>query len=943
MPLAIGARVGPFTIEAPLGSGGMGEVYRARDTRLDRVVAIKVLRAQTSGEPEFRQRFEREARAISALDHPNICALHDVGTHTDGAAYLVMQYLEGETLSARLARSGKPTSNPTLSGAAGSPADAASPAAPPTRGPLPIDQVLRFARDIALALAAAHHRGIVHRDLKPGNIMLTKISAARPGSRQVKLLDFGLAKLTTGSPAATSDGETQLGAPDGPLTSQGSLLGTLPYMSPEQVEGSDIDARSDLFSLGVICYEMVIGRRPFESQSQAGLVAAILTSDPPVLERLPEVRPEIAPATRRALDRLLTKCLAKNPDERWQCAADLAAELKSIDEERMRGSQDGPSSVGAAPRAAVSRLKASIPWVIAASAAVMAAVVTFNPPSPGSPAVPGPIWSTINLQGVGLSSDGNHSFAVSPDGRQIALGVEGNGNTGIAIRSLHSLEVRVLGSTRGANHLFWAPDGKSLGFFTNDALKTIDVASGLMRTMCAVTAGSGGAWNADGTIIYSTELLPLHRTSIEAGGCGSPIAGADVTIQTHPYFLPDGRHFVAASDQQVWLGSLDDGWTAKLADTRRAEAVFAAPHWLLTKATSSEVQARRIDVTARALAGDPKTVLDWIGNPGGHTGVSTSATGVLVTQFRSRLAGRGRSATPGAPGRFVFWTFDRGASAVRPTGTGDNGWAGSRLSRDGTRFALGAWNLQVVDVSTGKGARAGGSVESGQDVSESPVWGPRDATVAYVRRQSKGSAGAAKIEFVDLASGEIKTLFDSPADALEVILTDWSRDGDAVAFERVPVSAPATREAWEYDVRTSKVRRLFDAAGDETGMQYAPAGGWIAYTATLSGESDVFLRPRSGDGAAVRVSSGGGRLPRWRADGAELFYLGADDAVMAVPITWHPAPRIGAATVALAASALDGRRITSFDSAPDGRRFHLGLRSEIPALTLILDWWALLK
>jgi Tol biopolymer transport system component len=660
---------------------------------------------------------------------------------------------------------------------------------------------------------------------------------------------------------------------------------------------------------------------------------------------LPEVRPEIAPATRRALDRLLERCLGKNPDDRWQCAADLAAELKSIDEDRVRGPQDGPTSVSVAPPAAMSRLKASIPWAIAATAIVIAAIARFIGSSPGPAALPGPIWSTLNLQGVGMSSDGNHLFAVSPDGRQIALGVEGNGNTGIAIRSLNSLEVRFLGRTRGANHLFWAPDSKSLGFFTNDALKTIDVASGLMRTLCAVTAGSGGAWNADGTIIYSTELLPLHRTSIEAGGCGSPVAGADVTIQTHPYFLPDGRHFVAATDEQVWLGSLDEGWTAKLADTRRAEAVFAAPDWLLTKATSAEVQARRIDVTARALAGDPKTVLDWIGNPGGHTGVSASATGVLVAQFRNRLAGRGRgrSETPGVPGRFVFWTFDRGASDVRPTTIGDSGWAGSRLSRDGTRVAQGAWNLQVVDVSTGKGARAGGSVESGQDVSESPVWGPGDATVAYVRRRPKGSAGVAKIELADLASGEIRTLFDAPADAIEVILTDWSRDGDAIAFERVPVSAPATREAWEYDVRTSKMRRLFDAAGDETGMQYAPAGEWIAYTATLSGESDVFLRPRSGDGAVVRISSGGGRLPRWRADGAELFYLGTDDTVMAVPITWQPAPKIGAATVALAASALDSRRITSFDAAPDGRRFHLGLRSEVPALTLILDWWALLK
>jgi serine/threonine protein kinase len=940
-----GSRLGPYEILSPIGAGGMGEVYRAKDTRLDRIVAIKVLPALASGDPEFRQRFEREARAISALDHPNICALHDVGTHPDGAAYLVMQYLEGETLAVRLARSGKATSNSTMSVASASPSNPASPAAVSSRGPLPMEQVLRFARDIALALAAAHHRGIVHRDLKPGNVMLTKSTAARPGSAQVKLLDFGLAKVTADSPQATSDAQTQLGAPGGPLTSQGSLLGTLPYMSPEQVEGRDIDPRSDLFSLGAMCYEMIVGRRPFDSPSQAGLVAAILTTDPPMLAELPDVRPEIAPAMRRALDRLLKKSLAKDADERWQCAADLAAELKSIDEDRVRGPQDDPVLVAPAPPAVTSRLKTTIPWAIAAIAGVIAAIVTFNRPDPDSATLPGPIWSTINLEGVGLASDGNHMVAVSPDGRQIALAVERDGDTGIAIRSLNLPDVRSLGRTRGANHLFWAPDGKTLGFFTEDALKTVDIASGAVRTICAVTFGSGGAWNADGTIIYSNDLMPMHRTSV-AGGCGSPIAGADATIATHPYFLPDGRHFVAASDTQVWLGSLDGGWTAKLAETSRAEAVFAAPDWLLIKATSSEVQARRIDVAARALIGDPKTVLPWIGNPGGHTGVSTSATGVLVTQSRGRLTsgrGRGRGATPGVPGRFVFWTFDRDAAALRPTAIPDSGWAGSRLSRDGTRFAQGAWNLQVSDVSTGKGARAGGSVESGRDVSASPVWGPGDATVAYVRRQSKGSEGDAKIESVHLASGEVSTLFDFPAGALEVILTDWSHDGNAVAFERVPISAPATREAWEYDIRTSKVQRLFDAAGDEREMQYAPAGGWIAYTATASGESDVFLRPRSGDGAAIRVSSGGGRLPRWRADGAELFYLAADDAVMAVAVTWHPAPTLGVVKVAQAASALDGRRITSFDSAPDGRRFHLGLRSEVPALTLILDWWALLK
>src|SRR5450759_2925024 len=325
MALSAGVRLGPYRIEAPIGAGGMGEVYRARDTRLDRTIAIKVLAADVAADPQFRERFDREARTISSLDHPHICTLFDIGhDEAAGVDYLVMQYLEGETLADRLTRAAQPKfdggARPASSGAV-SPASMA-------RGPMPPDQTLRYAVQIAGALDAAHRAGIVHRDLKPGNVMIMKSG--------VKLLDFGLAKLR--DPQASSVGGFTIAATQSaPLTEKGSLLGTLQYMSPEQLEGGDVDARSDIFSFGAMLFEMLTGQRAVDSKSQAGIIAAILNADPPPLATLADFKTTLPGAVQRTLDRLLHKCLAKNPDDRWQCAADLADELRWIDQERLRG------------------------------------------------------------------------------------------------------------------------------------------------------------------------------------------------------------------------------------------------------------------------------------------------------------------------------------------------------------------------------------------------------------------------------------------------------------------------------------------------------------------------------------------------------------------------------------------------------------------------------
>ncbi len=356
-----GSRLGPYEIQSSIGAGGMGEVYRARDTRLDRIVAIKVIAGAAALDPSFRDRFDREARAISALDHPNICTLYDVG-HEAGTDFLVMQYLEGETLADRLARGARPKTDG--SGAAASPVTSST----LSKGPLPIDLALRYGAEIAAALDAAHRRGIVHRDLKPGNIMLTKTG--------IKLLDFGLAKLAE---QEAISGLADLATKSVPLTATGSIVGTLNYMSPEQLEGGTIDARTDIFSFGAVLFEMLNGRRAFDAQSHAGLIAAILNDDPPSLDESAALRSGMPASLHRTLDRLLRKCLAKEPDERWQSAADLGAELSWIQNELLLSAGRVDEARGAMQPHRISRRGTRRLWMVIAAAALLALAARLLP------------------------------------------------------------------------------------------------------------------------------------------------------------------------------------------------------------------------------------------------------------------------------------------------------------------------------------------------------------------------------------------------------------------------------------------------------------------------------------------------------------------------------------------------------------------------------------
>ena len=490
MAILPGRRLGPHEILAAIGAGGMGEVYRARDTRLDRIVAIKILPDHLADRADLRERFEREARTIASLNHPHICAIYDVG-HQDGTDYLVMEYLEGETLAQRL-----------------------------VKGPLPAEHVLQYAIQIADALDKAHRKGITHRDLKPGNIMLTKSGA--------KLLDFGLAKLT--QPDALSDA-TLSGLPKNSITGEGTIIGTLQYMAPEQLEGGEVDARTDIFAFGAVVYEMATGKKAFEGKSQASLIAKILETNPPPMSSL-------QPMTPPALERIVHSCLAKAPDERWQSAADLARELKWL---AGSGTQ-GASSVGQSPVRVVrasNRTFAYLGWAAAALLVAAVAVLLFR--NSAAPTVASVIRTSIVLPvGQRLTSDAaDYPMAVSRDGNRIAYVAEEESGTQLYVRELSALGPKAIAGTSGARHPFFSPDGQWVAFFADGALQRVSVAGGAPLRICNISGTSmGGSWGPDNTIVFGSRGTGLHKVSA-AGGVPQPLNGGD--SGTWPEILPDNK------------------------------------------------------------------------------------------------------------------------------------------------------------------------------------------------------------------------------------------------------------------------------------------------------------------------------------------------------------------------------------------------------------------
>jgi len=859
--------LGPYEILCELGSGGMGEVYRARDTRLGRDVAIKILPVELSADAARKQRFEREAKTISTLNHPNICVLHDVGSQ-DGVDYLVMECVEGETLAKRL-----------------------------QKGALPLDQVLKYGSQIADALDRAHRNGVVHRDLKPGNIMITPTGA--------KLLDFGLAKpaVEMASLATlTADAPAQL-----LVTQEGTIVGTFPYMSPEQIEGGEVDARSDIFSLGAVLYEMATGQRAFEGRTQASVAAAIL-------ERNPKSILSLVPVAPPALDRVVKQCLAKAKDERWQSAHDLHLQLNWIAE-----------GVGADSISTGNKQLAStrywVGWGVLGLLAVMLIVVFLQPR--GSPPSANVIRSSI-LPPLD-SSFTPYNFSLSPDGTRLAfIAVGPEGLNHLWIRVLSAPSAQEISGTEDAIYPFWAPDSRRAGFFAEGKLKTVDTTGGAVKTLCDAPVGRGGTWNREGTIVFAPSVAgPLNRIP-ETGG--EPIALSLGPGQGKgngyrwPYFLPDGKHFVYFSDWNApdnteengtYVGSLEGGGAKLISRDLKGNVEFSDGKLLYVRDRSLVAQPfnpDRLEFTGPAVIIAEQEVIE--DNAGfHHAGFSVSQNGILVIQSSAAFSTR------------LIWYDSTGHELGQVPGSG---FWDPRLSPDGRLLAVasddlhnGKYYVHVIDLASGRSTRITDGGKEG-----TPVWSSDGKLIAYAATEGNSTA-----------------IYQIPADGsgspqllvrgAQKLLNDWSPDGRLVYMD----FGKGLPFLGVYSEADRQVREI----GIGAEAHFSPDGKWIARIEPRTRYQEIFVQSASGPGVRIQISQGGGAQAVWRKDGKEIYYLGPDRKLMAA--TFDPAKKMAGTPRALFQTHVVGPTFVLFqyDVAPD-RRFLINSLNPNSPLTLIANW-----
>jgi Tol biopolymer transport system component/predicted Ser/Thr protein kinase len=879
-----GRRLGPYVIEGAIARGGMGEVYRARHTRLDRVVAIKVLPREVAASPVQRERLEREARALSALDHPHICAVHDVG-HEDGVDFLVMEFLEGETLDARL-----------------------------RRGALPLPLAVRYGVEIAQALDAAHRKGIVHRDLKPSNVMVTRSGA--------RLLDFGIAKRVRRGIAGASGTRTN----EPSLTREGSLIGTIGYMAPEQLEGREPDGRSDIFALGAVLHEMVTGRPAFAGTSAARVIAAVLAADPPPLTRGQADLP-------RELERIVARCLAKDPEERWQNAGDLATALGWLAE--------APAGTAASPDERRRRAAGLALAAAAALALVLLAVLLVARPRKAPDAAQPVTASIVPPEGVEFSFDSAHGPpALSPDGRRLAfVGVRADGRQAVWVHELARAAARELAGTDGGAHPFWAPDSRRLGFFADGRLLTIDTGSGGARSVCDAPYPRGGAWTPDDVILFGGLWRPIHRVAV-SGGSPEPVTAFEGSEHTHvfPHVLPGGRFLYAAA---VFGGNVSTIKVAQLGSagsrvltTSAASALYAHPGWILFWRGQALV-AQRLDPETMTLQGTAAPVAQPVRalvTTSGSTIASVAGTRALVYQ-------EGASE---AHARLTW--FDRSGRRLAELGTpGD--WMRPSLSPDGRRVVA-----DVVDKARGGSARDLWIFEGERGVptrfTREPTterwgaWSPDGRRVAFA---SSGADTLSVLVQETTGTADAKALFTSAAYHLPA---HWSGDGRFLALQTLARELATGWDVSVYSFAEREVRPLLDASYSEGSPQFSPDGRWLAYASDESGRSEIYVQPFPGPGAKTRVSGAGGDQPRWRRDGREIFYREPGGRFMAVPVSARDGTFVAGAPAALFAARTNTSAGIHYDVTGDGQRFIVNVPAAAETaspLTLVLDWPALLQ
>jgi serine/threonine protein kinase/Tol biopolymer transport system component len=910
MALTSGTRLGPYEIQSPLGAGGMGEVYRARDTRLDRTVAIKVLNAQLVASTELRARFEREAKVISQLQHPNICVLHDVGNEGP-IDYLVMEFLQGESLAERL-----------------------------RKGPLPPEQVLTIAIEIADALEKAHRAGVVHRDLKPGNVMLTKSGA--------KLLDFGLAKPLGATVASGTGGSSSASvfaaaltqtmpspSPATPLSTAGAVIGTVQYMSPEQIQGIEADARSDIFSFGVMLFEMVTGKRTFEGKTQASIVGQILAVDPPSVSTL---RPQTPPG----LDRVIRLCLDKDPDERIQTAHDLKLQLQAIAEAPLAATQ--------APVVVPAR-RSWLPWVAAGVLAVatiafaLAYLQSLRAPqiSVHSYILP-PEKATFLLTGNDAGPP-----VLSPDGLRIAFAAKNaDGKQVLWIRPLNSAVAQPMSGTEGATYPFWSPDSRYVAFFAAAKLNKVDASGGPPQALCDAPAGRGGTWDTTGTIVFAPDTTSGLARVDAAGGTRVALTTLDAKETSHrwPDFLPDGKHFLyfahggTSADSGIYLAELDSK-EHKLLLRNDSNAIYAAPGYLLFVRDNTLV-AQRFNLHSLALEGEAKPVAD-------HVAVNTDTwRSILTASANGELLYQHGAAGGGSQ---LIW-YDASGKPGEPVLPETADYYDPALSPDASKLAFvietnGVGDIWVVDLARHTKTR----ITFGPQYSSLPVWWPDGKSIVF----SYGATSSGDSLYRQNAdgTGSKEKLLETPG--IIAIPFSVSPDGRYIAHMRRDLKSNTGWDIWALPMFPNKSdeksgeQKPFPVVATnfiDLTPSFSPDGKWLAYANNETGRFEVYIQPFPSGAGRWQVSTAGGSRPNWRKDGKELFFFSTDGQIMAVDVSQNGASlQLGTPHALFKAATVSGPN-GPYTVSADGKKFVMNTvlpQSITEPLTLITNWTADLK
>ena len=878
---AVGSVVSHYEIEDRLGSGGMGVVYRARDRRLDRAVALKFLPPRLSGDARAKKRFLTEARAAAALQHANVCTVHEIGETAQDQFYIAMAFVEGHSLRDLIGR-----------------------------GPLPLEQALDIARQIARGLDCAHQHGIVHRDVKPANVMVGTDGV-------VRLVDFGVAKLA-----------------DSTLTNPGFTPGTAAYMAPEQARGEDVDHRADLWALGAVLYEMLTGRRAFPGETDAVVLHAIIELTPPAVRTL---RPEI-PAE---LEAVVSRALAKSREQRFQSARAFHDALRPVNDDeplRLGGVSEVRATALHSARSLADRTRpvsrsrfAVLPthfWIGVAAVLVIAVGASYVRFAPSTPAPAEVIRVSISASSTVTPK---LSATISPNGRQVAfVATSIDRGAMLWVRDLSRMEARALPGTDGAAYPFWSPDGRSLGFVADNAIKRLDLATGLVQVVVDSALTWGPAWGPDGTILFSRRLDEIAAVPA-TGGRVTTVAKADSakgqTLLVWPRFLPDGRHFIYfARGRQpeywgVYAASLDSRET-KFLLRNDFRAWYAAPGYLVF-ARDETLVAQPFDAERLELHGEPKVIASdvWIARPGGHACFSVSETGALAYINANMWDGE------------LAW-FDR---TGRPLGS-----AGPPVRYEGMTPQVSP-DGQWVTVGRGEVGResmwlVGASGEGATRLSlGSRFSGPRLALWSGDSRRVMYSTDG-RLLVTDVASGVEQVVMES----VSGLLQDWSADERFVLVQRIANRS----DLWAARLDGDKTFfPLTQTPYNETQAQLSPNGKWIAYTANETGHDEVYVQPFPGPGQKRQVSVAGGAMPRWRRDGKELFYVTPNQVMTAVPVIDPVSLALGRPTslfrTRLAVYGAEAVSLpTTYDVASDGQRFLLRHPPADPGppITVVLNW-----